>query len=233
VSGPGEALQRQYALLVETFDRLDPDGPTDCAGWTVADLETHVAMTARSLARIALEPQPGPADGTVADWADRLPGLAAQFDEAVHSERLRLRDQDVRAALEVDGDTVVRQATGTHLLSDAVLFRLVEAVVHGLDVGVDPDRQALKLVTKALAQLLATKHPGRSVEVRVPPHAAVQCVAGPRHTRGTPPNVVETDPVTFLRLATGRTAWHEAVADGRVRASGERSDLSGMVPLLG
>jgi uncharacterized protein (TIGR03083 family) len=229
----GTALLAQYAVLVEAFDRLDPAGPTDCAGWTVADLETHVAMTARSLARIAQDPQPGPADGTVADWADRLPGLAAQFDEAVHAERLRLRDQDVRAALEADGDTVVRQATGTHLLRDAVLFRLVEAVVHGLDVGVDPDRQALKLVTKALAQLLATKHPGRSVEVRVPPYAAVQCVAGPRHTRGTPPNVVETDPVTFLRLATGRTRWHEAVADGRVRASGERSDLSGMVPLLG
>jgi hypothetical protein len=69
--------------------------------------------------------------------------------------------------------------------------------------------------------------PGHSVEVRVPPVAAVQCVAGPRHTRGTPPNVVETDPLTWFRLATGRVEWDDAVRTGAVRASGPRADLLG------
>ena len=73
--------------------------------------------------------------------------------------------------------------------------------------------------------------PGRAVEVRVPPVAAVQCVPGPRHTRGTPPNVVETDPVTWIRLATGRLAWAEAVASGAVQASGARADLAPYLPV--
>jgi len=61
----------------------------------------------------------------------------------------------------------------------------------------------------------------------------VQCVAGPRHTRGTPPNVVETDPRTWIRLAAGRMSWDEAVGDGRVRASGSRADLREYLPLIG
>ncbi len=77
---------------------------------------------------------------------------------------------------------------------------------------------------------LAARAPGRSVEVRVPPHGAVQAIEGPRHTRGTPPNVVETDGPTWLGLVTGRVAWTAAVADGRVSASGERADLGGHVP---
>lgn len=78
---------------------------------------------------------------------------------------------------------------------------------------------------------LADTAPGNSVEVRVPPAGAVQAVAGPRHTRGTPPNVVETDPATWLGLATGTVSWADAVTDGRVHASGERSDISHLLPL--
>lgn len=78
---------------------------------------------------------------------------------------------------------------------------------------------------------LADIAPGNAVEVRVPPAGAVQAVPGPRHTRGTPPNVVETDVETWLGLVTGRVAWADAVADGRVRASGERSDVSAYLPL--
>ncbi|MEP6629029.1 MAG: sterol carrier family protein, partial [Lapillicoccus sp.] len=78
---------------------------------------------------------------------------------------------------------------------------------------------------------LATRHPGRSVEVRVPPHGAVQCIEGPAHKRGTPPNVFETDAVTWLRLATGGLAWTAAMDRGLVRASGLRADLSGVLPL--
>ena len=232
----GAALLAQYAVLVAGFAALDPAGPTDCAGWTVEDLETHVAITARGLARIAGQGVTGTADGGgVAEWAAAVPALAEQMDAATKAERLRLADQVplVEAALEHPGDSLVEQLTGRHTLRDAAVFRLVEAVVHGLDADVQPDPRALKLVTKELAQVLATRHPGRSVEVRVPPYAAVQCVPGPRHTRGTPPNVVETDPVTFVRLCAGRVGWQVAVQDGRVRASGERADLSGLVPLLG
>ena len=89
----------------------------------------------------------------------------------------------------------------------------------------------LRLVTRALLDRLAGAAPGRSVEVRVPPYAAVQCVAGPRHTRGTPGGVVETDPLTWVRLATGRLAWRDAVIAGLVRASGERADLTRYLPL--
>jgi hypothetical protein len=85
---------------------------------------------------------------------------------------------------------------------------------------------------RLLADVLATTAPGRSVEVRIPPYAAVQCVPGPRHTRGTPPTVIETDPVTWIRLGTGRIGWDEALDSGRVNASGERSDLSRYLPLV-
>ncbi len=78
---------------------------------------------------------------------------------------------------------------------------------------------------------LATRHPGRSVEVRVPPFGAVQCIEGPTHKRGTPPNVFETDAVTWLRLATGSLGWPAAMDSGLVRASGLRADLSGVLPL--
>lgn len=80
---------------------------------------------------------------------------------------------------------------------------------------------------------LAAVSPGNAVEVRVPPAAVVQALPGPRHTRGTPPNVVETDMETWLRLATGRLTWDEAVSSGRAGASGVRADLSGVLPLFG
>ena len=80
---------------------------------------------------------------------------------------------------------------------------------------------------------LAERAPGRSVEVRVSPHGVTQCVAGPRHTRGTPPNVVETDAATWLALVTGGLTWAEAREAGRLTASGERSDLSELLPLTG
>jgi hypothetical protein len=85
---------------------------------------------------------------------------------------------------------------------------------------------------KTSARWLAQQVPGRSVELRIPPHVAVQFIDGPRHTRGTPPNVVETDPVTWVRLALGRLSWAQAREAGRVSASGPRADLSGHLPLL-
>ena len=90
----------------------------------------------------------------------------------------------------------------------------------------------LRDATRYLLEELVARAPGRSVEVRVPPYGAVQCVEGPRHTRGTPPNVIETDPETWVALATGSVSWDEARRSGRVRASGERADLSAYVPLI-
>jgi hypothetical protein len=94
-----------------------------------------------------------------------------------------------------------------------------------------PPRAVVGAAVKTTARWLAQQVPGRSVEVRIPPHVAVQCVEGPRHTRGTPPNVIETDAATWLRLATGELAWADAVAEGRVTASGNRADLSAHLPL--
>jgi hypothetical protein len=88
-----------------------------------------------------------------------------------------------------------------------------------------------RALVKHYLAVLEVRAPGRSVEVRVPPFAAVQVIEGVRHTRGTPPAVIETDAETWLALATGRTTWHQAVDDGAVRASGERTDLSAYLPL--
>ena len=90
-----------------------------------------------------------------------------------------------------------------------------------------------RLLVKHFLAILGTRAPGRSVEVRVPPYAAVQVVEGVRHTRGTPPAVVETDAETWLRLAAGTLSWDEAERSGLLRASGERADLTPYLPLVG
>jgi hypothetical protein len=107
------------------------------------------------------------------------------------------------------------------------LDRIDAAVGADRKPSVDDEREAVK----HFLAVLADRHPGKSVEVRVPPYAAVQCVEGARHTRGTPPAVVETDAETWLDLARGRTTFSDARSRGRVRASGERSDLTVLLPL--
>jgi hypothetical protein len=116
--------------------------------------------------------------------------------------------------------------SNAHRYSDTVL-----AVLDALEAGSPPDRITLRDGVRELLATLAARVPGRSVEVRVPPFGAIQCVSGPRHTRGTPPNVVETDPITWVEIATGRIAWQEAVHAGRLHASGLRADLSPYLPL--
>ncbi len=90
-----------------------------------------------------------------------------------------------------------------------------------------------RLLVKHFLAVLGSRAPGRSVEVRVPPYAAAQVIPGVRHTRGTPPAVVETDAETWLGLATGGLSWAEAEQSGALRASGERADLSPYLPLTG
>lgn len=98
-------------------------------------------------------------------------------------------------------------------------------------LGGDSARATVALAVRFLLQVMADAFPGHSVEVRVPPFGAVQVVEGPRHTRGTPPNVVEMDASTWVALACGRLAWADAVAAGRVHASGSRADLSDLLPV--
>jgi hypothetical protein len=96
-----------------------------------------------------------------------------------------------------------------------------------------PDRATLGTAVRLTARTLAELAPGASVEVRIPPFVAVQCVAGPRHTRGTPPNVVETDPRTWLRLATGMVSLAEAQTAGAVSLSGSRTgEIEHWLPLF-
>ncbi|TFC87552.1 hypothetical protein E3T28_06025 [Cryobacterium sinapicolor] len=96
----------------------------------------------------------------------------------------------------------------------------------------EASRDIRALAVRYTLQLLAEQATGNTLEVRVPPFGAVQCIAGPRHTRGTPPNVVETDAPTWLALATGTLSWADGIATGRIAASGQRADLVGHLPLL-
>lgn len=97
----------------------------------------------------------------------------------------------------------------------------------------EPTRAELGAAVRLTLRTLAAAAPGGSVEVRVPPFGVVQCIAGPRHTRGTPPNVVQTDARTWLLLATGRTTWAAADASGLILASGTRAtEVAHWLPLV-
>lgn len=98
--------------------------------------------------------------------------------------------------------------------------------------GGDEARSTIATAVRFLLEELSAIAPGKTVEVRVPPFGATQCVAGPRHTRGTPPNVIECDPQTWIALATGALGWEPALAAARVTASGARADLTGLLPLI-
>jgi hypothetical protein len=109
--------------------------------------------------------------------------------------------------------------------------RIDPAVLEWLDGGPAPERPVLRAAVKESLAAIAAAAPGHSVEVRIPPYGAVQCVSGPRHGRGTPPNVVETDARTWLALVVGRTTWREALAAGALQASGTRSgEVSTLLP---
>ena len=112
---------------------------------------------------------------------------------------------------------MARARIGDDVGSAAVIVALADA----------SDTRSLATAVRYLLQLLAERAPGNTVEVRVPPYG----IPGPRHTRGTPPNVVEMDAAAWLALATGRSTWDEAVAGGAVHASGQRADLAALVPL--
>ncbi|MGW4564060.1 sterol carrier family protein [Streptomyces sp. NPDC004561] len=223
--------------------------PTRLGDWTVRELVAHIGMALTAVRRALDLPAPPRQDVTVAEWAFstvRRAGDIAGFTRelaAAHPDLdayLADTGAGLRALLaEHPGSRLLDTGAGAMPLDDYLVTRTVELVVHTDDLNaavpglaVPYDRQALAAATRLLADALAVKAPGGSTEVRVPPYAVVQCVEGPRHTRGTPPNVVETDPLTWVRLATGRLAWADALAEAKVSASGERADLDALLPLL-
>jgi hypothetical protein len=107
--------------------------------------------------------------------------------------------------------------------------RWIEAAASGTEAL---PRPVLAMAVRYTLEELATRAEGNSVEVRVPPFGVTQCIPGPRHTRGTPPNVIELPAELWLALAAGTLAWDAALATGRVTASGLRADLSDELPLV-
>ncbi|MBC7723311.1 MAG: hypothetical protein H7146_00970 [Burkholderiaceae bacterium] len=116
-------------------------------------------------------------------------------------------------------------------MARAKIVALVGEAAVSQALASDADRDTTALAVRYLLQVLADLAPGNTVEVRVPPFGAVQCIEGPTHTRGTPPNVIEADAGTWLQLATGGLTWADAVAQGSVSASGQRADLSAQLPV--
>jgi uncharacterized protein (TIGR03083 family) len=239
----------QGAVRTLTPEQLALPGPGE---WTVRELVAHVTTALERVSRSMELPEPagGPAPQlTLLEWPFSTAPDAAGISD--HTRALAGARPDLDALYEetaarfaelVPADAGTRLVTtraGTMRLGDFLVTRTVELVVHtddlhratGLDIPYD--RQALAACTRLLADALADKAPGGSVEVRVPPFAVVQCIGGPKHTRGTPPNVVETDPLTWIRLATGRTGWAQALDAAQVSASGERADLAPLLPLMG
>ena len=226
--------------------------PSALPGWTVLELAEHVAVVLRGTPEVlarATADKPMSVAGYLAGYAARADAIrerevaaAAGRDPAEVLAGIYAGREAVAAAVlpAVPAARAVQGGRGPVTPADYLLTRVVELVVHADDLSrsrpdrepVELDRGALRLATQGLADVLAERAPGRSLELRVPPYAAVQAVAGPRHTRGTPPNVVETDPVSWLRVAGGRLSWSEALRTGSVRASGERADLTPWLPLL-
>jgi uncharacterized protein (TIGR03083 family) len=247
------AYVEQAAVLFDWLDQLDPDDfSRDCVlpGWDVRMLVGHVLLIHSGLLAQLDTRGDGPAVAMpefvsryrpgVEQITERTAVTAADLNPGQLLAALR-QVPDVRTAiLGLAPSTVIRAGRGPITVQDWVTTRLLEIVVHADDFSRSlPEREPVRLlrpalatVTRALAEILASGAPGRSVEVRIPPFVAVQAIPGPRHTRGTPPNVVETDPVSWLRLATGRLDFAVAVASGVVNASGQRADLAPYLPLL-
>lgn len=227
--------------------------PSALPGWTVADLAAHVlddprlvagltpaahGVRARSVA--AFLESLAAASRAIADTARKLAAAVESPDAllALHRDNCVAADRVLDELGE--GDPVVVACEVPIRLSGFLAARAVELAIHADDLARSvPDaappampHEVTRRAVRTLLDVLAERAPGRAVEVRVPPYAAVQCAGGPRHTRGTPSNVVETDATTWLRLAAGRMPWAEALATGALSASGGRADLSRHLPLL-
>jgi uncharacterized protein (TIGR03083 family) len=246
------AQWRAVEAMVDEVPEAGFELPTRLGDWTVAALVAHLGRNPSHIARllsIPVDPDArvigvmdyyGDDDDAKAAIASRgrsdsTGRSPAQLREDVH--RQTAEALELLTTLHDDVLLTVGEREAMRL-DEYLISRSIEGCIHALDLaaatGIEPqlDRDAMAATARTLARMLAGQAPGRSVEVRVPPYVAVQCVEGPRHTRGTPGNVIETDPVTWLELATGRLAWDAARVAGRVSASGERADLTAYLPVL-
>lgn len=245
----------QWRLLSAAVDRLPVDAfawPTRLGDWRVAQLVAHLAGNAEYLVAALAAPAPPTATVDAFSYYDGVSGYATAIARRAYDasddvspevlrERLRAAGPVMADALAGAGpDRRIRVNLGDVRLADFLATRTVEGVVHGLDLatatGTAPVAEPLAAAAavRLLVGVLVRRAPGRSVELRIagPGGVAVQCVEGPRHTRGTPSNVVETDPASWLELACGRLGWSDAATAGRLHASGSRADLSAYLPLL-
>ncbi|MFF6780848.1 sterol carrier family protein [Streptomyces sp. NPDC012510] len=247
-----KAVLAQFGNVREAVGTLTGERlalPTRLGEWTVRDLAAHITMAVESVSRALDRDAPAKADLGPLDYASPTATHADAIAEGSHdlaeaSPDLVALYAEVEQRL-TEGlaaappGRVLDTRAGGMALDDYLLTRTIELVVHTDDLNaavpaldIPFDRQALATCVRLLADTLAVRAPGGSTEVRIPPYAVVQCVEGPRHTRGTPPNVVETDPLTWIRLATGRLEWAVALDKAEVSASGERADLGGLLPLM-
>ena len=251
---PQEALLEQSRTVLGWLQDLSPESferPTVLPAWTVRQLAGHLVLIHTGFLRCLDQPTKQAAlpfhefvtryrrdvemiMTATLEASDGLTGpeVVTRLESAIDDLATKL-DAGIRLS------QVISTPRGPTTIEDFLATRIVELVVHTDDLNrsvpeIAPavlQRSALARCARALATILARRHPGRSVEVRVPPYAAAQVVAGVRHTRGTPPAVVELDAPTWIALATGESTWQQAVDQGRVRASGERADLSPYLPL--
>lgn len=251
----GDALLAQVESVRLAARQLTPEQlarSSGLYGWDVRTLLAHITGQIDALPRLLAEPAPIATrpEADLNDWAVSTGGISAAVDETTRRDAAATPDQVAAvdaAAEELDAvlETAIREDLllphrfGAMRALDFTVTRVVELLVHSDDlaratgVAVRLDRQALAITVRVLADALAAKAPGASTELRIPPFAAVQCLPGPRHTRGTPPNVVETDPLTWVRLATGRTTWAAATAAARLKPSGDRAaTLADHLPVL-
>lgn len=222
-------------------------------GWTVSDLAAHLWLTAHSITSMPLAPT-GTSAITIGEYISGYAAGEAEIDDltrmsvggperTIAEVRQAMVDELAKArdlVSTLSPDQIVEGRRGRLPLADYLRTRAIEIAVHADDLArsvpevTPPDlpRATERMAVRTLLDVLAHTAPGRSVEVRIPPYAAVQCIAGPRHSRGTPSNVIETDPTTWLRVATGRTSWSDANASGAISASGSRADLEAYLPLF-
>jgi uncharacterized protein (TIGR03083 family) len=242
-----DAYEAQCALLADWLSAMPSlDLPSVLAGWDLRTLLGHIVGSKDSLAShldTVGSGRPLPAAQYVQAYAPAAADISAQTIAVTGDRSAESLIADLRspvAAPERADNFVIAGPRGPVTALDFARTRVLDLVVHCDDFTRSaPDRDpvpmarpALASTVRTLAEMLAALSPGRSVELRIPPFVAVQAIAGPRHTRGTPPNVVETDPLTWLRLATGRLGFAEALAAGAVTASGTRADLTPHLPLL-
>jgi uncharacterized protein (TIGR03083 family) len=251
------ALLAQGQALSAWLEQLDPgdfDRRSVLPGWDVRTLVGHLALVVDGFDLVLHRPsqeRPVPAAELVRRYRRDVAQIEARTREVTGEapgpalvEKFAAGLEDLAATLAGPLPSVIESPRGPASALDFTETRVVEFVVHSDDLtrslserpGAPIERTALASVSRTLTAILAEQSPGRTIEVRVPPYAAVQCGLpddpGPTHTRGTPPNVVETEGLTFLRLATGRTSWAEARHSHAIRASGNRADLSAVLPLL-